>query len=276
MAASRVTGGGDGDSRRPDLYSLLACVLLSVTLTQVGSGVTLPVTHALRASVLRPFLAFQGWMAERAILRTRLESIQQENARLEAELLAREGLLPENLQLRRALELSAREEGTYVPAEVSVGRPRLGVVTRFLLDVGRGEGIRPPAGVVSAKGVVGVVRSATADRSAGDYWTQQDFRVSVRTSDGGITGIVRPAREGSSEPAMLFEGAPFQQEIPRGTELETTGAGGVYPPGVPVGVVERGLRERAGWARSYLVRPAVRPEEVRVALVWRPPAGPEP
>lgn len=274
--ASWSPGGGEGVSSRPDFYSLLVCVALSLALLQAGSGVTLPVTQALRGSVLRPFLAFQGWMAERAVLRARLETLRQENARLEAELLAREGLFPENRQLRRELELSERAGGTYVPAQVSVGRPRLGVASRFLLDVGRGDGVRPPVGVVTARGLVGVVRSATSARSAGDFWTHQDFRVSVRTRGGGITGIVRPTGDGATGNAMLFQGAPFQEKIPAGSELETTGAGGVYPPGVPVGVVERSLGERAGWSRSYLVRPAVRPQEVRVALVWRAPPDEEP
>jgi rod shape-determining protein MreC len=72
---------------------------------------------------------------------------------------------------------------------------------------------------------------------------------------------------------MILEGAPYQTDIPPGTVLYTSGLGGLYPPGIPVGTVRSVSAVESGWEKSYRVEPAVRPEQVDVALVWRRPVA---
>ena len=59
---------------------------------------------------------------------------------------------------------------------------------------------------------------------------------------------------------MLLDGVPFQQELDSGVVLVTSGLG-VYPRGIPIGVVIEELDAQEGWTRSYLVRPSVSPGE---------------
>lgn len=151
--------------------------------------------------------------------------------------------------------------------EVVPGVLRGGASRTFVLR-GTATGLRPPVGVFTHQGVVGVVRAVESGRAVGDFWTHPDFRVSVRTEDGSATGIVRPSYEGD-QPGMLLEGAPYQEPIAEGVLLVTTGLGGVFPAGIPVGEVVTQSGVESGWERSYHVRPRVRPAEVEVAFVRR-------
>lgn len=263
---------GNGPDRRVDAVVTLVLAVGCIALLETGPGAEVAVSEALRGTALRPFLEAQDWVDRRAELQGRVSTLVEENARLQSELVRRRGMERENRELRELVAI-AGDEGRFLPAEILPGEPRLGVARRFLLPMGRGSGMRAPAGVLTADGVVGVVRTVTADGAAGDFWTHPDYRVSVRVRGGAVTGIVRPDDAESDQPVLVFEGAPYQDEVPQGTVLVTTGAGGVYPPGVPVGTVQGLAQVERGWARSYRVRPAVRPEDVSAALIWLPAPG---
>lgn len=263
-------GSGHG---RPDLLSFLGILGLSAVLLALPASRQAAVSDLLRQSVLRPFVAAHRWADRQGELRRRLQQLERANRELQQRLLRREGLAQENRELRDLLSLAVPRESQFLSADLMVGTPRLSRAGRFLVGVGRGDGVQPPVGVVVARGVVGVVRTAGEERAYGDLWTHPDFRVSVRTESGDATGVVRPVTVGEGGAAMLFEGAPYQRKIPEGTLLVTTGAGGIFPPGVPVGRVREISSVESGWARSYRVDPAVRPGTVHSVLVWRPPEG---
>jgi len=102
-------------------------------------------------------------------------------------------------------------------------------------------------------------------------WSNADFRASAMTVDGSAFGIIA-AHLGSGADRYLLElrGVPFRNELRPGTAVVTSGLGGVYPEGIPVGTVLRELQTSEGWARTYLVRPAVIPSEVSSVMILRP------
>jgi rod shape-determining protein MreC len=135
--------------------------------------------------------------------------------------------------------------------------------------------VESPVGVLAGDGVVGVIRSARSTTATGHFWTHPEFRVSVRTESGSAVGIVRPRREDDGRMVMELEGTPYQEDVPLGSLLVTSGVSSLYPSGIPVGTVRAVSEVYAGWAKSYLVEPSVRPDEASVVLVWRRPAAPE-
>lgn len=256
---------------RADLLSFLGLLAASAVLVALPPSQKTAVSDLARRSLLRPFVAAHQWADRQADLRERLQQLERENRHLQQRLLQREGVVDENRELRDLLSLGLPRGSEFVSADLMLGTPRLSRAGRFLVDVGRADGVETPVGVVVARGVVGIVRTAEQGRAYGDLWTHPDFRVSVRTESGDATGVVRPVTVEAGGTAMLFEGAPYQRKIPEGTLLVTTGAGGVFPPGVPVGRVRSVSSVESGWARSYRVEPAVRPGTVRSVLVWRAP-----
>ncbi|MBI4513412.1 MAG: rod shape-determining protein MreC [Gemmatimonadetes bacterium] len=208
-------------------------------------------------------------MEERA-LRETVSRLRSERDSLASLAVALREVAKENLRLRSLVGLAARAEPHFMPANlVPAGRVGRELHT-FLLDVGRRHGVRPPVPVVTAGGLVGVVRSAGATRSAGDFWTQPDFRASAMTDDGRAYGIVRPASNPTEEHrSLLLTGVPFQLDLAPGTRVVTSGLGGVFPRGIPIGRVVGLARVEEGWAKSYWVQPAVHPGAAVEVLVMR-------
>jgi rod shape-determining protein MreC len=61
--------------------------------------------------------------------------------------------------------------------------------------------------------------------------------------------------------------------VPAGTLVLSSGLGGVYPKGIPVGTVTGVVREQAGWERVYRLLPAANPGSVAHVLVLVSSAG---
>jgi rod shape-determining protein MreC len=91
-------------------------------------------------------------------------------------------------------------------------------------------------------------------------WTHPDFRASAMTRDGSVFGLVAPdGATGPNTMGMTLSGVPYRDVVPEGTRLYTSGFGGVYPRGIPIGDVLGVTSEQEGLSRTYRVHPAVHP-----------------
>jgi rod shape-determining protein MreC len=61
----------------------------------------------------------------------------------------------------------------------------------------------------------------------------------------------------------------IRDSVPSGTLVITSGLGGVYPQGIPVGTVIGQGTEETGWERIFIVRPAANPENAAQVLILR-------
>lgn len=269
MAHSPDTRPGGG---RGDLLALAAVVALGGLLASLSPSGNAAVASRLRGTVLAPFLSAHRAVRQHADLSRRLERLRSERDSLARELVTARARAARSGRLRELLSVAEGRAGRVVTAELEPARLRLGAARAFSVGVGTRDGVTPPAGVFTAGGLVGVVRRAAAGSARGEFWTHPDFRVSVRTREGDASGIVRPTYE-ADQPVMLLEGAPYQQELAEGTVMYTSGLGGVYPEGIPVGTVRSVSSVESGWEKSYRLEAAVRPERVDVGMVWIGPAA---
>lgn len=266
-------GGGGGRGRgRLDLGLTAFLLLAGAAVATLDAGQQATLARGARASVLFPFIRLHESFAERARVAERVEALRAERDSLAREALSMRRLAEQGRQLRDLAGLADPAGGVLVVADLLPGRPRIGDSDIFMLRGAALAAVTPPAAVLTGRGLVGVLRSTDGQAGQGQFWTHPDFRVSVVTADGGISGIVRAVAGADGQPVMLLEGAPYQGDVPPGTELRTSGVAGIYPPGVLVGTVVSVSRVESGWAKSYFVRPAVRPERADVVLVWRRPA----
>jgi rod shape-determining protein MreC len=161
----------------------------------------------------------------------------------------------------------------YVAAEVlhqSVPTDPLTLV----VSAGRKQGVRPLAGVVSPEGLVGVVSAVDERSSVVVTWAHPEFRASAMAGDGSVYGIVAPhGTEGPRSWMLELRGVPYRQLVPDGTVIVTSGLGGVFPRGIPLGSVVGVGREAEGWERTYLLRPAAAPASVSHVMIL---IGPRP
>jgi rod shape-determining protein MreC len=87
------------------------------------------------------------------------------------------------------------------------------------------------------------------------------------TVDGEVYGIVEPRLSAGGEALLALTGVPFHTELDDGVLIVTSGRGGVYPRGIPIGAVSGMEESDAGWRKSYLLRPLVGPAEMTHVLI---------
>ena len=259
---------GRPENQRRDLAIVVVLLILSRSHAGLDSSQVLGLTRLLRSTVLTPFLAADATYERRAALSVRAAQLEAERDSLYVRLQAATDLERENRELRTQLSLPERRPGSFVVAELVPGRPSIGDSHAFLLRSNFLVGIEVPTGVSVPGGLVGVLRSISGGTGLGEFWTHPDFRVSVRSSTGGATGIVRSYTGEGGEMLMLVEGVPYQARMAEGAILETAGLGGVFPAGIPVGTVIAEADSRSGWSHNYLVEPAVQPGAVRAVTAW--------
>lgn len=271
----RYTTVGEPRSRKRDIIVAVSLAAVAIVF-QAGLDTAgeMTVVRGLRATVLRPFLATHEVFAARAGLADRVERLSARNDSLARRILGSAALADENRQLRALLDLPDRDAGDYFAAELVPGRDPAGRPSGFQLRAR--TAIEPPLAVATPDGLLGVVRNARGRVGLGDYWTHPDFRVAVITADGRTSGIVRPFVDENGDQLMLLQGVPFQTEVPPETRLVTSGRGGIYPRGLPVGRVLVEHEQQLGWTHSFLVEPSVRPGEETLVVAWRPGALADP
>lgn len=226
-----------------------------------------PVRQAVRGTALRPFLALQSGIADRRVRSVNVLELRSERDSLAAIVAAQATLSEENQRLRALLGLRARAEPGFRPAEVV----RLGIAgaeSSFLLDIGSEDGVVVGSPVLSADGLLGMVWEVDRHSAQAIDWTHPEFRASAMSADGAVYGLVEPRRGAFREADLLaMTDAPFHSDIKPGTRIVTSGRGTIYARGIPLGVVV-GIEEvDTGWRKSYLIRPAVRPEAAMHVLV---------
>lgn len=251
---------------RRDTLLLLLFLFTAVVLATLPHERQLMMATVLRSTLLAPIMKLRSGISDVSEMRSRLEELRDQRDSLTARLLVMEGVDEENLRLRSLMQLAKRDSSLFIPANLyPVGRLGEEIKRSFVIDVGGDGGVERDAPVVALGGLVGVVRAVGRRQASGDFWTHPEFRVSAMTADGRVFGIIRSLPE--TPFLMRLDGAPFQLELRPGTSLVTSGQGGVFPRGIPIGRVAELTSAQAGWAKSYLVEPAVHPEAAREVMI---------
>ena len=252
---------------RRDTGLFLACVALSIIALFLPAWVGSGVAAALRQSVLQPLV----WLQERAEEgktsreRFRMVTAERDSATLRAQSLP--ALQAENERLRRLLALDVRLTSRHIAAEV-LHQAEATDGRMLLLNVGSHDGIAAFNPIVAPEGLLGVVWNVAANTSVAMTWAHPEFRVSAYTADGRVSGMVAPSAAGTaSETGLEFRAITYRDTVPNGTLIVSSGLGGVYPRGLPLGTIMGVEREQGGWERVYRVRPAANPAATAHVLV---------
>jgi rod shape-determining protein MreC len=252
---------------RRDTALFVICLALSIVSLFSPTAWGYGVADTLRRTVLAPLVWLQARAEEGRTSRLRFRTVtaERDSAAYLAQFLP--SLRSENERLRQLLRLSHRLTTTYVSAEV-LHQPHATDARTLLLSAGSRQGVAPFNPVIAPEGLIGVVLTVTPNSSIAMSWAHPEFRVSAFTVGGNALGVVAPSAEGrNSEGALELRGVPYRDSVPLGTLVLSSGLGGVFPKGIPVGAVTGTLREEAGWERVYRLRPAANPGAAAHVLV---------
>src|SRR5688500_17751866 len=258
---------GTRKARRKDAAVAGGLIFLALILFLLPAAYQAPIQHVIRDTALRPFLTAQATIANRRATGVDVSDLRAQRDSLGALVAAEATLGEENTRLRALLGLRQRAGTSFIPAEVL----KLGVSgaeSTFMLNVGSNQGVQVGSPVLAPEGLVGVVSDVQGNTAMAMDWTHPDFRASAMTVDGQAYGIVESRRGRYREEDLLaLTGAPCHTALQPGSPIVTSGRDQVYPRGIPLGTV-LGIEEAdTGWRKSYLIRPAVRPESVIHVLI---------
>ncbi len=169
------------------------------------------------------------------------ERLREANRRLlQWQVIARR-LEQENANLRALLNLRSGRPPSYVSARV-VGDTGGPFVRTMIVNAGARDGVGHNQAVVAADGLAGRIAETGERASRVLLLTDLNSRVPVVLEQGRHRAIL--AGDNSDRPRLIF--LPDMVKVAAGERIVTSGHGGVFPRGIPVGQVaqvgEEGIR----------------------------------
>jgi rod shape-determining protein MreC len=254
---------------RVDLIVLTTCIVLALAARALPNTMRDPVATGMRRSFLAPLVLLQerSEKGRQSLLSADAKQTYLDSLSLGS--MKAGSLEAENDRLRKLMGLGSRLRWGFVPAEALHGR---GVrdETTVILSAGSRAGVSRLSPVIAPEGLVGVVDQVDPTMSHAMLWTHPDFRVSAMSPDGSAFGIAQAHLTGATGGYLLeLRGVPFRATLKPGSVIVSSGWGGVWPRGIPVGTVLQEIKTSEGWARTYLLRPAVNPSDVYSVMILR-------
>jgi len=207
-----------------------------------------------------------------------LRGLRQENLRLqrEAALLQRriDQLEEQVLETQRLQGLLAMREAwraEFVAARV-VGKDATNWFKTILIDRGSRTGMRRNLPVVGPDGLVGRIVEVTLSTAKVQLITDPLSAAGALMQRTRVTGIVI----GNLDAGLRVRYLPLLADVVVGDEVVTSGMGGVFPKGIPVGRVTAVERKSGALFQEAVLQPKVdlsRLEEVVILMNSQPREG---
>lgn len=173
-----------------------------------------------------------------------------------------------HLELNSLAEMVPNLTSTAVPARTTFRDLARG---RMIVLVTANRRIAADTPAIADTGVIGRVIRSEGGRCWIELITHPVAAVAIQTPEGGVQGLAIGSDTGELEIQFI----PRQAELMRGDALVTSGADGIYPPGLPVGTVTA-VRESDKAFLEVRAEPTATLATVRVVLLldgWMSPPG---
>ncbi len=105
----------------------------------------------------------------------------------------------------------------------------------FTLNKGRSMGVEPDMGVITTRGVAGVIVNVSENFSVGMSLLHSDFQLSVMIKKDGNIGSLR--WEGDNHRRAHMSYIPPHIELQRGDTIVTSGFSTIFPEGILIGTI---------------------------------------
>lgn len=186
----------------------------------------------------------------------RLQTVREQNERLQQLLDAQRGL-DLGVQLARIIDVDTDP-----------------FRHRVVVDAGARQGVSAGEAVLDAHGVMGEIVEVLPDTSTVMLITDPAHALPVRIERTGLRAI---ARGTGALDALELQNVPISADIKSGDKLVTSGLGGHFPAGFPVGTVRTLRNDPSGMFAVATVAPSAALDRSGEVLILHPlpdPVGP--
>lgn len=160
------------------------------------------------------------------------ERLREENARLLQWQEVARHLQTENAELHRLVKFTPESMSSYVSAQV-IANSGGAFARNVLVNAGSRDHVSRGQAAVSGEGLVGRVSEVGERASRILLLTDLNSRIPVMLEESHERAVM--AGDNSDQPRLLY--LPAVAAPKPGERIVTGGAGGIFPPGLPVGVV---------------------------------------
>ena len=204
-----------------------------------------------------PYYALNEFTANADITIRRMRSAFEENKLLRKEV---NQLLLEKQQFReiilenerlKALLSFKEQEPRYVTAARVIARGSDRLLNIVILDKGEKSGIEKGMAVITPRGLIGKVYSVQDSFSDVLLLKDSNFSVAVRLQNSRREGVV----SGAGYDYCLLKYVPPEENVVKGEVVITSGFDGIFPEGLPVGVVSKVKKEGIEFFQYIEVQP---------------------
>ncbi len=177
--------------------------------------------------------AFVGSVMGYTDLKAENERLKAENERLRAWYQTAVALRTENTSLKNLLSLKEGPRKNYITARVMADSGN-SYAESLLIDAGITEGVRKNQAVIGPDGMIGRIIEAGQGVSRVLLLTDRNARVPVLIEGSGQKAVL----SGTNGDKLVLKYIPEGAVLEKGSRVLTSGHGGMFPSGLPVGTVE--------------------------------------
>jgi len=244
-------------------YSAVVVLSLAIVFWPVQANQVLG--EAIIGAFYYPFVRIQSAVAVFSLRESNVKELRGALAKASQQLSLYEEVKLENARLRSALGFEPPSAYRLMPAEVvAVSGYRLPLTAK--INRGRQDSVYINQPVINQQGLIGRVIAATKDFATVQLLTDPANRVAARVESSREMGIVRFV-SGSN---MILDNFPVHGAVQVGDTIISSGLGGVYPPGLRVGVVTEVEREEHEPFARIRLEPAANFHSIEEMFLLRP------
>ncbi|MBB3907200.1 rod shape-determining protein MreC [Anoxybacillus rupiensis] len=188
---------------------------------------------------------------ENKILKERLE----EYVMLEAEV---QTLKKENEELRAILKKKESLRDFVAIHATVIGRNPERWQETIIINKGEQQGVKKDMAVITPGGLIGKVQHAAQFTATVQLLSSIDRKnfisAYVQTKNESVFGLIEGYDE--KRKSLLLKQVPFDAKIEKKQLVMTSGLGGIFPEGLPIGEVEEVVPDQYGLTKMVYVKPA--------------------
>ncbi|MEI6306016.1 MAG: rod shape-determining protein MreC [Deltaproteobacteria bacterium] len=181
---------------------------------------------------------------------------------LNARLMEANEAVQANLRLTRLLDMKSNVNAPSLTATV-VGEDVTSWFRTMIIDRGSSSGIRQGMAVISADGIAGQTVKVSTSTSRVLLMTDHASGIAAVIQRSRARGVVKGKGEGLC--SMVFTNR--DEDVKVGDQVVSSGIGGVFPKGLPIGEVTMVKRGEYGIFQTVTIRPVVNFSHLEEVLV---------
>ena len=223
------------------------------------------------AVISYPYYALNEFTSNAGVTFRRMRSAFEENNLLRKkvnELLLEKQqygeIILENERLKALLSFK-EQEPRFVTAARVIARGPDRLLNIVILDKGEKSGIEKGMAVITPQGLIGKIYSVRDSFSDVLLLKDSNFSVAVRLQNSRREGVV----SGAGYDYCLLKYVPPEENVVKGDVVITSGFDGIFPEGLPVGVVSKVRKEGIEFFQYIEVKPFQSSDKLEDVIVLK-------